>query len=120
MNDMKKSDEQFAREAKAAFDASVDELDAATLSNLNQGRHRALKEAQSPRGELMRWVPAAGVAAAVLIGVMVTLPGPGTTDLMPSGMADMEILLGEDSIEMFEELEFYSLLDVMDEGDDVG
>ena len=39
---------------------------------------------------------------------------------MPSAVADMEILLGEDSLEMFEELEFYSVLDVMDEGDDVG
>lgn len=117
---MKKSDEQFTREAKALFDESVDKLDAATLSNLNQGRHRALQAAQSPRGELLRWLPAAGVAAAVLIGVMVTLPGPGGNETLPSGVVDMEILLGEDSIEMFEELDFYSVLDVMDEFDDVG
>ena len=117
---MKKSDEQFAKEAKALFDASVDELDAATLSSLNQGRHRALEEARSPRGALLRWAPAAGIAAAVLIGVMVTLPGPRNADVMPSVVADLEILLGEDSIEMFEELEFYTVLDVMDEGDDVG
>jgi len=117
---MKNLDEQFAKDAKALFDASVDELDAASLSTLNQGRHRALEEARSPRRDLLRWVPAAGVAAAVLIGVMVTLPGPGNIDVMPSAVADLEILLGEDSIEMFEELEFYSVLDVMDEGDDVG
>ena len=117
---MKKSDEQFANEAKSLFDASVDELDAATLSTLNQGRQRALEAARSPLNPLLRWVPAAGVAAAVLIAVMVTLPGPGTVEMMPSVASDMEILLGEDSIEMFEELEFYSLLDVMDEGADVG
>ena len=117
---MKKSDEQFAQEARRLFDASVDELDAATLSMLNQGRQRALAEAHSPGREMMRWVPAAGVAAAVLIGVMVTLPDRGSTDVMPAAVADMEILLGEDSIEMFEELEFYSVLDVMDEADDVG
>jgi hypothetical protein len=120
MDEMKKSDEQIARETKALFDASVDELDAATLSTLNQGRQRALEAAQSPRGELLRWVPAAGVAAAVLVGVMVTLPGPGSIEVMPAAVADMELLLGEDSLEMFEELEFYSVLDVMDEGDDVG
>jgi hypothetical protein len=119
MDEMKKSDEQIAREAKALFDASVDELDAATLSTLNQGRHRALESAQSPRGELLRWVPAAGIAAAVLVGVMVSLPGPGTIEVMPSTVADMELLLGEDSLDMFEELEFYSVLDVMDQGDDV-
>lgn len=117
---MKKSDEKYAQEAKALFDASVDELDAATLSTLNQSRQRALAEAHSPHRELMRWVPAAGVAAAVLIGVMVTLPDPGSTEVMPTALADMEILLGEDSIEMFEELEFYSVLDVMVEAEDVG
>ena len=117
---MKKSDEQFAQEAKVLFDTSVDELDAATLSTLNQGRHRALEEAQSQRADWMRWAPAAGVAAAVLIGVMVTLPGPGQVEVMPAAGADMEILLGEDSIEMYEELEFYSWMDVIDEGDDVG
>ena len=120
MDDMKKSDVQFGQNAKALFDASVDELDAATLSTLNQSRQRALAEAHSPRGELMRWVPAAGVAAAVLIGVMVILPGPGSMEVMPAALADMEILLGEDSIEMFEELEFYSVLDAMVEADDVG
>jgi len=117
---MKKSDEQIVQEAKVLFDASVGELDAATLSTLNRARHRALEEARSPRGALLRWVPAAGVAAAVLVAVMVTLPGPGRVEVMPSTVADMEILLGEDSLEMFEELEFYSVLDVMDEGDDVG
>lgn len=117
---MKKSDEQFAQEAKALFDDSVDKLDAATLSTLNQGRHRALEEGRSPRAEWMRWAPAAGVATAVLIGVMVTLPQPGEVEVMPEAMTDMEILLGEDSLEMYEELEFYSWLDVADELDDVG
>ena len=120
MNDMKKSDEQFAQEAKALFDASVDEMDAATLSTLNRGRHYALEKAEAPRTRWLRWAPAAGVATAVLIAVMVTLPGPSQVEVMPAARADMEILLGEDSIEMFEELEFYSWLDMMEEGDDVG
>jgi hypothetical protein len=117
---MKKSDEEFAQEAKALFDGSVDKLDAATLSTLNQGRHRALEAARSPRGEWMRWAPAAGVATAVLIAVMVTLPGTSPVEVMPEAMTDIDILLGEDSIDMYEDLEFYSWLDVADEGDDVG
>ena len=125
MDDMKKSDEplsdeKLAKDAKTLFDASVDELDGATLSTLNQSRHRALEELQSPRAEWMRWAPAAGVAAAVLLAVMVTLPGPNQVEVMPSAVTDMEILLGEESIEMLEELEFYSWLDMADEGDDVG
>ena len=119
-DDMKKSDEEFAQQAKALFDGSVDKLDAATLSTLNHGRHRALEATRSPRGEWMRWAPAAGVATAVLIAVMVTLPEPGQVEIMPEAMTDMDILLGEDNFDMYEELEFYSWLDVADEGDDVG
>ena len=40
MNDPGK-DEPIARQAKQLFDDSVERLDAATLSRLNQGRHQA-------------------------------------------------------------------------------
>ena len=46
---------------------------------------------------------------------------------MPSTASDLEILLDEDSLEMLEELEFYSWIDLetepdaqSDEGDQVG
>ena len=120
MDDMNKSDDQFAQDAKALFDASVDELDGATLSTLNQSRHRALEELGSPRAGLLRWAPAAGVAAAALLAVMLTLPSPNQVETMPPAIADMEILLGEESIEMLEDLEFYSWLEMADEYDDVG
>ena len=41
---MKKTEEQFSNEARKAFDASVDGIDAATLSKLNRSRQRALGE----------------------------------------------------------------------------
>jgi hypothetical protein len=75
---MKKSDNEFAQQTKELFDESVDGLDAATLSTLNQARQRAL-----------------------------------------ATITDMEILLGEDSIEMLEDLEFYSWIDMADEDDGV-
>ena len=117
---MNESDEKFAREAKALFDSSVEELDAATLSTLNRSRHRALAELGSRRANWMRWAPAAGVAAAVVLAVMVTLPGPGEVEMLPTSAADMEILLGEDSIEMLEDLDFYALIDLLEEEGDVG
>jgi hypothetical protein len=116
---MSKSDEKFAREAKALFDNSVDELDAATLSTLNRSRHRALDELGSPHTNWMRWAPAAGVAAAVVLAVMVALPGPGEVDALPTTLTDMEILLGEDSIEMLEDLEFYTFIDLLEQEGDV-
>lgn len=116
---MNKTDEQLAHEAKQAFDDSVDGLDAATLSRLNRGRQAALAEAVRPGREWLRWMPATGVAAAVLLAVF-TLRGTGEIDIIAAPATDLDILLSEESIEMLEELEFYSWLDAQElesEGD---
>ena len=110
---MNKTDEQLVQQAKEAFDESVDRLDAATLSRLNQGRHAALLAAAKPNPVWMSWMPATGVAAAVLIAVF-ALRGPGEIDLMATPASDLEILLSEESIEMLEDLEFYSWLDALE------
>ena len=48
---------------------------------------------------------------------MVTVPEP-EVETLPAAVTDMEILLGEESIEMFEDLEFYALVDMLE--NDVG
>lgn len=114
---MKRTDEQLVQQAKEAFDASVDKLDAATLSRLNRGRQAALALATRPNHVWMNWMPATGAAAAVLIAVF-ALRGPGDIDVMSAPASDLEILLGEESIEMLEDLEFYSWLNAAElEGD---
>jgi len=116
---MKKSDNEFAQQTKDLFDTSVEKLDAGTLSTLNRARQRALAEAEARPVGLLRWVPATGVAAAALVAVMVILPGPSEIEIQPTSVTDMEILLGEDSIEMLEDLEFYSWIDLAEDGDGV-
>ncbi len=114
---MKRSDEQLADQAKNAFDQSVERLDAATLPRLNRGRHAALAEAARPGRSWVRWMPATGAAAAVLLAVF-ALRGPVDVDVAAAPASDLEILLGEESIEMLEDLEFYSWLDTEElEGD---
>ena len=109
-------DKRFEESAKALFDDSVERLDAATLSKLNQGRQAALAEmAQAtPSRQWSRWMPATGVATAALVAVVV-LRGPGAVD-QPMGpdptVTDFEILMGDDALEMIEDLEFYSWVDV--------
>ncbi len=109
--------EQFVGQAKELFDISVARLDAATLSRLNKARHQALAELQQTRriGQWARWMPVTGVAAAALVTVIV-LQGPGVEGPEPPAttVTDFEILLGEDSLEMLEELEFYSWIDPQD------
>ena len=110
-------DERLADTAKQLFDESVDRLDGATLSRLNKGRHDALAEmhhAKSAR-RWLRWMPATGVAAAVLVTVMV-MRGPNgvVLPIEPYAETDFEILLDEESLDMFEDLEFYSWIDLAD------
>ena len=113
---MNESDEKFANEAKALFDTSVDELDAATLSALNRRRHAALEAARGRRAQWLRWAPAIGVTAAVVAAVMLAMLRPGGVETVPA--SDMDILLGEESIEMLEDLEFYAWIAAQEE--DVG
>ena len=116
MNDPGK-DELIARQAKELFDDSVERIDAATLSRLNQGRHRALAELQRPPAVVRwgRWIPVTGVAAAAVVTVIV-MRGPTGVDVIeaPATASDFEMLLEMDGLEMFEDLEFYTLLDAVD------
>ncbi len=114
-----KANEQFAEQARALFDESVEQLDAAALSRLNQGRHAAFDALQGvqPAAIWGRWVPASGVAAVALVTVMI-MRGPDKVDL-PNEMVtemvtDFEILLEGESLEMLEDLEFYSWLEASD------
>jgi hypothetical protein len=122
---MKKSydDKQFADKAKQLFDESVDDLDAATLSRLNRRRHDALAEIDRSASvrHWLRWAPAAG-AAAVAVMAFIIMQGPitGGVDVVPSTVTDFEILLDDGEIEMFEDLEFYALMDELEANGNVG
>ena len=108
------NNEQVTKQAKTLFDDSVERLDAATLSRLNQGRHKALAELghAEPRARWLRWAPAAGVAAAAVVAVVV-MRGPEVAEVGPVTASDFEMLLEEDGFEMFEDLEFYAVLDAV-------
>lgn len=107
-------DELFSKQAKRLFDESVQDIDAQTQSRLNRGRQKALAEARPKpaMSVLTGWVPAGGIAAAAVLAV-VMWGGNGPDDLAPPSTAtDFEILLNEDSLEMLEELEFYSWIEL--------
>jgi hypothetical protein len=118
-------EKELTAQAKALFDDSVERLDAATLSRLNQGRQQALQEIRDSGagGEWARWVPAGGLAAAAVVAVVVWQGAPVEHSAPAAGTAtDFEIMLSEDSLEMLEDLEFYSWMDMasLDTDGDVG
>ena len=102
----------FTERTKALFDESVDGIDAATLSRLNRGRQRALAELDgtAQHARWLRWVPVTGVAAAALVAVMV-VNQPGQVD-EPITAIDFEILMDTEELELLEDLEFYSWLEL--------
>lgn len=109
------TDQDLEQRAKRLFADSVDELDGQTLSRLNQGRHQAL-DAASRRPVLLRYAPIGGLVAAAAIAIVmfqspsVTLPAP------PESASDVDILLSDDSLDMFEELEFFAWMETNESG----
>jgi transposase len=104
----------FERRTKRTFDESVAALDAATRSRLTQARHRALEERTAVRAG-WRWslVPAGTLAATALVAWFTVGQRPPATDaVQATALDDLEILLGEEDLEMLdEELEFYGWLE---------
>ena len=115
-----KTDDVFVERARTRFDESVDRLDGETRSRLNQARHRALSELDRGNAAWRGWVPATGVAAAAAVALVMWTGGWQADDMDESAaVTDMEILLTEDSLEMLEDLEFYSWMDLDEEAGDL-
>ena len=98
------------------LDTAVDELDELTLVRLRAVRKQALADAsqhKSAWGE-HRWLyPAAGLAALCLLVVLVGWPwwGPETTQDTLLAAQDMDIMMAQDDLELYSNLEFYRWLD---------
>ncbi len=121
MTSHRNEDDVFVRAAKARFDDSVRQLDAGTRSALARGRQAALDAAgPARRPAWFRWMPAAGLATAIAV-TAILLRAPEVEPTLP-GDTDIEILLGGDSIEMLEDLEFYAWMEqqALEEGHDAG
>ena len=100
---------EFERNARVALEESVRRIDARTRSRLNQARQAALAAAGGRRRA--RWggftlMPAAGVAAALLVAVMLwhrEPAGPPALALEPHAtVEDMDLLTDNDSIDLME------------------
>jgi hypothetical protein len=113
----RQSDQQseFERNARAAFDASVEGLDARTRSRLNQARQAATAELERrQRSRWVVWAPAGVLAAAALAAVLLTWRAPGPGSEPPQARAQavaaeaVEVLAADDDLDLAsEDLDFY-------------
>jgi hypothetical protein len=118
-------------QARDLLDESAQALDAATLSRLNRARQAALE--QRHRRLPRPWFLSAGLASAcVLLLAMavwhVRTPGPvATGPALSSAPAaasssfssnDMDMVSSDDSLELYQDLEFYAWLEAQDQDSD--
>ena len=118
MSNEKDDNGNFERRTKRMFDDSVAALDAATRSKLTQARYRALEQQDSAWNWRSSLMPAGTVAATALVAFLVMWqPPPQQNDAVKNAqLGDLEILLGEEDLEMLdEELEFYGWLEAQPE-----
>lgn len=109
------SDKQMIDQVKRSLDQQADELDAATLSKLRQARARAVDEMEHKTSRLKPralWTGGLATAGACAVALMLVWPEDPeiTTELGPA-IADAEMLSDENSIEFYQELDFYIWLD---------
>lgn len=106
----------FEQRLKRVFDDGVASLDGQTRSKLARARNRALRRASRPSATVWLFGPRAlvpvGAAAAFALAWFVwQSPVSIEAGLQTAELNDWEILLGEDELEMIEELEFYVWLE---------
>ncbi len=107
------TDKQFLKVIKQELDRSCQQMDAATLSRLNRIRHAALTSPASPLGHwgnvfasaVLTVVLMAALAFYLVPGDELVLGNPNLTELEA-----MEILSDEESLDLYEDFEFYQWL----------
>ena len=129
-----RDDAELERHARNVFKASVDDLDAATLSRLNRSRQQALEAAAGRKRTGWRWTawaPVGALAASVLAAVLL-LRSPSQTGA-PAQVAatpthvdvpqdPLELLTAGEDLDLATEadLEFYAWVELETADDGVG
>lgn len=109
---------KFLDDARAVLDDSVRDLDGATRSRLAQARNAALDRKRRTRRRLVTWGSPVGLAAAAALLAVLFIGREAPVD--ESYVADLDLLGSGETIEFYEDLEFYEWLaetEAMESGD---
>jgi len=102
---------QFVAGIRQQLDRSCNALDGQTLSRLNRIRHAALERKQARASRLL--LPFGGFVTACVLVLSVTMFAPGSApeaDALASPLEDIDILTTSDSLDLYEDYEFYQWL----------
>lgn len=109
MNETKQSETEFIRRVKAELDAGTADFDAVTDARLRRARELAAEAARKSRLS-RQWRPLRlGFALAAALLALVTwrlLPGPERASTLTAMEDDLEILIAEDEMSFYMDMEF--------------
>ena len=114
--DMRQDEQVFLDKARNELDRSCDRLDGHTQSRLNSIRHAAIEHGRRHPGRALL-APFGGLVTACVLVLVVSVffqgsetPAPSVPD-NSSAIEDLDILTSAESLEFFENLEFYQWLE---------
>ena len=110
-NNEEQHDQRFVAGIRQKLDQSCNALDGHTLSRLNRIRHEALERKHARASRLL--LPFGGFVTACLLVVSVMMFGLGRapdTEAVAAPLEDIDILTSSDSIDLYEDYEFYQWL----------
>lgn len=109
--------EQFQAAAKKQLDQGLEQLDEGTLRGLRQARLQAL-ETSGGVSRWQAWAPGMAVASVVVIAATLWLAVPDPQLLSAPGFDELDLMVDSQSLEFYEDVDFYYWL-AMDEVTDV-
>lgn len=106
MNDEQEKEARFVASLKRELDRGVESLDGMTVVRLRAARLRALDARARPRAWLLAGgLTGTGLAAALAAVLLMTPVSPSIT-----GLEQFDMLSENDSIDLYDNLEFYRWL----------
>ena len=112
-NNFNNDEQAFLDSAREQLDRSCDRLDGKTQSRLNSIRHAAIEHGRRHPGRALL-APFGGLVTACVLVLVVSVFFQGADTPVPdnrSTMEDLDILTSTESLEFFENLEFYQWLE---------
>lgn len=107
-------EDPWTERIRQQLDHSARDLDAATLSRLNQARQAALQAARSPKPRPWLWPTAMATACSLALAVAIwprVVPQPVPAPTTASQPEDFTMLAGDEQLDLYQELDFYAWLD---------
>ncbi|OUR63644.1 hypothetical protein A9Q79_09915 [Methylophaga sp. 42_25_T18] len=103
---------EFESQLKYHLNESVEHIDAANLSRLNQARHAALSKNSKQRFAFPIWSTGVAASVAGIFMIYLSLPiGIGIQHEMTDPLASIA-LYEHDEIDLYEDLDFYEWLEL--------